>query len=77
MYRKYSTILLVLILDDKSEYDRIKDLVDIVRYQSKLMACYGFDVESGRWDSTKFPVTKTDSQMEGIQSNIYKDIMMR
>jgi hypothetical protein len=53
----------MLILDDKNEYDRIKDLAYTVRYQSKLMACYGFDVGSGRWDSTKFHFTKTDLQM--------------
>ena len=70
-YRKHIRSI-VLILDDKNEYVRIKDLADIVRYQSKLMACYGFDVESGRWDSTKFPVTKTDSQMEGIRSDIQR-----
>lgn len=44
----------------------------MVRYRSKLMACYGFDVESGRWDSTRFLVTKTDSQMDGIQSDIQR-----
>jgi hypothetical protein len=36
------------------------------------MSCYGFDVESGRWDSTRFPITKTDSQMEGIRSDIQR-----
>jgi hypothetical protein len=47
-------------------------LDDTIRCQSKLMAYYGFDVQSGKWDSKKFPVTKTDSQMEGIQSDIQK-----
>jgi hypothetical protein len=70
-YRKHIRSI-VLILDDKCEYDRIKDLADNVRYQSKLMAYYGFDVQSGKWDNTKFPVTRTDSQMEGIRSDIQK-----
>ena len=52
------------------EYDRIKDLADTIRYRSKLMAYYGFDVESGKWDNTKFPVTRTDTQMEGIRFDI-------
>ena len=52
--------------------DRIKDLADTIRYRSKLMACYGFDVQSGKWDNTKFPVTRTDSQMEGLRSDIQK-----
>jgi hypothetical protein len=70
-YRKHIRSI-VLILDDRREYDKIKDLADIVKYQSKLMACYGFDVHSGKWDNTKFPVAKTDSQMEGIQSDIQR-----
>jgi len=54
------------------EYNRIKDLADTIRYRSKLMAYYGFDVQSGKWDNTKFPVTRTDSQMEGIRSDIQR-----
>ena len=63
---------IILILDDRIEYDRIKDLADLVRYQSKMMAYYGFDIKSGRWDTARFPVTKTDSQMEGIRSDIQR-----
>jgi hypothetical protein len=78
LHRKHIRSI-ILILDDKIEYDRIKDLADLVRYRSKLMACYGFDVKSGKWDTTRFPVTKTDAQMEGIQSDIqrYNDAVQR
>jgi hypothetical protein len=70
---------IILILDDSIEYDRIKDLADLVRYRSKMMAYYGFDIKSGRWDTTRFPVTKTDAQMEGIRSDIqrYNDAVQR
>jgi hypothetical protein len=70
-YRKHIRSI-ILILEDKMEYNRIKDLADTIRYRSKLMAYYGFDVQSGKWDNTKFPVTRTDSQMEGIRSDIQR-----
>ena len=54
------------------EYNRIKDLADTIRYRSKLMAYYGFDVQSSKWDNTKFPVIRTDSQMDGIRSDIQR-----
>jgi hypothetical protein len=70
-YRKHIRSI-ILILEDRTEYDRIKDLVDTIRYRSKLIAYYGFDVQSGKWDNTKFPVTRTDSQMDGIRSDIQR-----
>jgi len=70
-YRKHIRSI-ILILENKMEYNRIKDLADTIRYRSKLMAYYGFDVQSGKWDNTKFPVTRTDSQMEGIRSDIQR-----
>ena|GEM_PF-2315224 len=70
-YRKHIRSI-ILILEDRTEYDKIKDLADTIRYRSKLMAYYGFDVQSGTWDNTKFPVTRTDSQIEGIQSDIQR-----
>lgn len=61
-----------IILESKFEYDRIKDLLDSVMYHKKLMNCYGLDMVHNKWDLTKFPVTKTDGQMEGIQCDIQK-----
>jgi hypothetical protein len=70
-YRKHMRSI-ILILEDKIEYDRIKDLADTIRYRSKLMAYYDFDVQSGKWDNSKFPATRTDSQTEGIRSDIQR-----
>ena len=63
---------IIIILESKFEYDRIKELLDSVIYQKKLMKSYGLDVIHNKWDLTKFPVTKTDGQMEGIQCDIQK-----
>jgi hypothetical protein len=61
---------IILVLDDIAEYNRIKELGDLVKYHSKLMSYYGFDVKSGEWNTRLFPVTQTDAQMEGIQSDV-------
>jgi hypothetical protein len=61
-----------LVLDDIVKYNRIKELGDLVKYHSKLMSYYGFDVNTGKWDTSLFPVTKSDAQLEGIQSDIGK-----
>ena len=60
----------ILILDDIVEYNRIKELGDSVKYHSKLMSYYGFDVKSGKWNTRLFPITQSDAQLEGIQSDI-------
>ena len=60
----------IVILDDIVEYNRIKELGDLVKYHSKLMSYYGFDVKSGKWNTRLFPITQSDAQMEGIQSDI-------
>jgi hypothetical protein len=70
--RKVLRRSIVIILENKYEYDQIKELLDSVMYQKKLMNCYGLDVMHNKWDLTKFPVTKTDSQLEGIQCDIQK-----
>lgn len=61
---------ILVILDDKLEYDRMKDLSDFVRYHGKLMSYYGFDTGNGKWNTKAFPVTQTDGQLEGINSDI-------
>ncbi|MGD9534726.1 MAG: hypothetical protein AB7V56_13285 [Candidatus Nitrosocosmicus sp.] len=62
----------VIILENRFEYDRLKELLDAVMYQKKLMNCYGLDTINSKWDLRNFPVTTTDTQMEGIQSDIQK-----
>ena len=52
--------------------DRVKDLQDLVIYHSKLISYYGFDTGSGKWNTTLFPVTQTDAQLEGINSDIQR-----
>jgi hypothetical protein len=59
-----------LILDDIVEYNRIKELGDLVKYHGKLMSYYGFDVKSGKWNTRLFPITQSDAQLEGIQSDV-------
>lgn len=36
------------------------------------MNCYGLDTVNCNWDLKKFPVTRTDTQMNGIQRDIQK-----
>lgn len=63
---------ITIILEKKSEYNRLTELLDTVMYQAKLMSCYGLDTKNGKWDITQYPVTKTDEQIEGISSDIQK-----
>src|SRR5919205_278112 len=67
---KSSVRHVILILDDIVEYNRVKELGDLVKYHGKLMSYYGFDVNTGKWDNRLFPVTQTDTQLEGVQSDI-------
>ncbi len=68
--RRSSARHIILVLDDIAEYNRIKELGDLVKYHSKLMSCYGFDIESGKWNTRLFPTTQNDAQIEGIQSDV-------
>lgn len=67
---KSSVRHVILVLDDIVQYNRVKELGDLVKYHSKLMSYYGFDVNTGKWDTRLFPVTQSDAQLEGIQSDI-------
>jgi hypothetical protein len=60
----------ILILDDVVEYNRVKELGDLVMYRSKLISYYGFDIKTGKWNTSQSPVIQTDAQMEGIKSDI-------
>jgi hypothetical protein len=51
-------------MDDMVKYNRIMELGDLVRYHSKLISYYGFDVKTGKWDTRLFPVTQNDTQIE-------------
>ena len=61
---------IILSLDDIVEYNRVKELGDLVKYHSKLISYYGFDVTTGKWNTRQFPLTQNDAQMEGINSDI-------
>jgi hypothetical protein len=50
--------------------NKIQELGDLVNYHSKLMSYYGFNVKTGEWNTSLFPVTQNDSQLEGIQLDI-------
>ena len=63
---------IIIILENRSKDDRLTELLDSVTYQAKLMSCYSLDTRSGNWGLTKFPVTQTDKQAEGIVSNVQK-----
>ncbi len=63
---------IIITLENKFEYDQIKELLDSIMYQKKLMNCYGLDTVNCNWDLKKFPVTRTDTQMNGIQRDIQK-----
>ena len=60
-------------LDDIVEYNKVKELADLVKYHSRLMSYYGLDLKTGKWNTKQFPVTQTDAQMQGINSdtNVY------
>jgi hypothetical protein len=68
--RRSSARHIILVLEDIAEYNRIKELGDLVKYHSKLMSYYGFNVKSGKWNTRLFPITQTDAQIEGIQLDI-------
>ena len=57
-------------LDDIVEYNRVKELADLVKYYSKLISYYGLDPKTVKWDTKQFPVTQTDAQMKGMASDI-------
>jgi hypothetical protein len=57
-------------LDDIVEYNKVKELADLVKYHSRLMSYYGLDLKTGKWNTKQFPVTQTYAQMEGINSDI-------
>lgn len=68
--KENSTRQIVLVMNDMVKYNRVTELGDLVNYHSKLMSYYGFNVKTGEWDTSLFPITKNDSQLEGIQLDI-------
>jgi hypothetical protein len=68
--RRSSARHIILVLDDIAEYNRIKELGDLVKYHSKLISYYGFNVKSGKWNARLFPITQSDAQLEGIQLDV-------
>ena len=60
---------ILLLLDDRREYDTMVELRNTAFYYGKLMSHYGFDVKSAKWDTKHFPVTKNDKEMIRINSD--------
>jgi hypothetical protein len=67
--RKYLRRIIVT-LDRITEYNRLTELANLVKNRSKLMSYYGLDLKTGKWNTKQFPVTQSDTQMEGIKSDI-------
>jgi hypothetical protein len=61
---------IIMTLDDIVEYNRVKELADLVKYHSKLMSYYRLDLKTGKWNTKQFLVTQTDTQLDGINSDI-------
>ena len=61
---------IIVTSDDIVEYNRVKELPDLVKYHSKIMPYYGLDLKTGKCNAKQFPATQTDTQMEGITSDI-------
>jgi hypothetical protein len=57
---------------DVYDYNRLRDLQDVVQYHDKLLSQYGYNPKTDQWDTKLFPVTQTDRQMEGLESDIIK-----
>jgi hypothetical protein len=68
--KENSSRQIVLVMNDMIKYNRVTEFGDLVNYHSKLMSYYGFNVKTGEWDTSLFPVTQNDSQLEGIQLDI-------
>ena len=60
---------ILLLLDDRREFDTLVDLRNTALYYGKLMSQYGFNMKSGKWDMKQIPVTKNDKEMMGINSD--------
>lgn len=52
------------------EFNKLTDLKEDIRYYDKLLSQYGYNPNKDQWDTIRFPVTRTDRQMEGIKSDI-------
>lgn len=60
----------IWVFKNKTEYNRMRDLGDCVKYYNKLLSQYGFHPKTGEFNSKLFPVTQTDKQLEGIESDV-------
>jgi hypothetical protein len=60
----------LIYVEDITDYNRLTDLRDQVERYGKLLSRYGYDLNKGEQNTSLFPVTKTDSQLEGIKSDI-------
>ena len=49
---------IIVTLDDIVEYNRVKELANLVKYHSKLMSYYGLDLKQANGILKNFPLLK-------------------
>jgi hypothetical protein len=59
----------IIYLKDKGEYDKLAELQSNVKYHSKIVKSYGYDIYTGDIDTKKFPTTKDDKEMDNIAND--------
>ncbi len=57
-------------MKDRAEYNKLADLCRDAEYNHKLISNYGFEKRTDEFDLDRFPVAKTDGQMERTKSNV-------
>jgi chromosome segregation ATPase len=57
-------------LNSEFEYIKLHDLLNTVLYYDKLLFQYRYDSKKDQWNTTRFPVTRTDKHIEEIKSDI-------
>lgn len=62
----------IIELDSIFEYNRLQELLDTVQYHDKLLSRYGYNTKKDEWNLKKFPITRNDKQMNGIEADVQK-----
>ena len=60
----------IINLNDKREYDKLKDIQTTLEYYAKITESYGFNRYTNEFNEKVFPVTKDDKQIENIEKDI-------
>ena len=62
----------IIFLNDKREYDKLKDIQTTLEYYDKITESYGFDRYTNEFNEKLFPITKDDKQIKNIIQDIEK-----